>query len=94
MNIFWAKSYKILCKLAQIFFLHQFKNKIIFNFVIFLATIKGRTTNFFHPSLWLLFLDPESEIREGQKTGSGINISDPRLSRIRNTVVDTENEPQ
>jgi hypothetical protein len=34
---------------------HHFKNKIILNFVIFMATKKGRTT-FFYPSLLLLFL--------------------------------------
>jgi hypothetical protein len=34
------------------FFLHMFENKIIYNFVIFVATTKkGRTTKFFHPSL-------------------------------------------
>jgi hypothetical protein len=42
------------------------------------------TTNFFHPSLLLLFLDPGSEIRDpgsgvgkNQDPGSGINIPDP-----------------
>ncbi len=40
LTIFWVKSPIILCKLGQIFFLHQFKNKIIFNFVIFVATKK------------------------------------------------------
>jgi hypothetical protein len=29
-----------------------------YSFVIFVATKKGWTTNFFHPSLLLLFLDP------------------------------------
>ncbi len=43
------------------------------------------TTNFFHPSLLLLFLDPGSEIRDpgsemgnNQDPGSGINIPDPQ----------------
>ncbi len=43
------------------------------------------TTNFFHPSLSLLFLDPGSEIRDpgsvmgkNQDPGSGINIQDPQ----------------
>jgi hypothetical protein len=39
------------------FFLRQFQNKIIFNFVKFVATKKGMTTNFFHPS-FLRFFDP------------------------------------
>jgi hypothetical protein len=37
-----------------------FQNKIIFSFVKFVATKKDMTTNFFHPSLLLLFLDPGS----------------------------------
>jgi hypothetical protein len=32
---FWVKSFRILCKLAQIFLLHLFKDKIIFNFLSF-----------------------------------------------------------
>ncbi len=32
------------------FFLYLFKNKLIFNFVIFVATKKGRTTKFSPPS--------------------------------------------
>ncbi len=39
-TIFWVKSSIILRKLAQIFFLHHFKNKIIFNYVKFVATKK------------------------------------------------------
>jgi hypothetical protein len=47
--------------------------------VIFVATKKGWTTNIFsHPSLLLLFLDPGSGIRDGRKSGSGINIPDPQ----------------
>ncbi len=56
MTIFWVESSIILCKLAQN--------------VIFVATKKVHmTTNFFHPSLLLLFLDPGSKIRDGQKSG-------------------------
>jgi hypothetical protein len=44
---------------------YNFKNKIIFNFVKFVATIKGMTKNFFHPSLLMLLLDPGFEIRDG-----------------------------
>ncbi len=46
------------------FFLHQFKNKIVFNFVIFVATKKVGQPIFFHPSLLLPFLDPGSGIRD------------------------------
>jgi hypothetical protein len=46
------------------FFLQHFKNKIIFNFVKFVATRKVMTTIFFHPSLLLLFLNPGTEIRD------------------------------
>jgi hypothetical protein len=56
---------------------------LIFVIIVATKTKKGRTTNFFHPSLLLLFLDPGSEIRDpefrnGQKTGSGIHIPDPQ----------------
>ncbi len=65
--------------MAQIFFIQHFKNKIIFYYVKFMATKKSMTTNFFHPSLLLLFLDPRSEIRE---PGSGIGKNqDPGLCR-------------
>ncbi len=68
------------------FFLQHFKNKIIFNFVKFVATKKGMKTNFFHPSLLSLILDPGSEIQirdpgyvgKNQDLGSGINIPDPQ----------------
>jgi hypothetical protein len=50
------------------FFLQHFKISIIFSFVKFEAAKKGMASNFFHPSLLLLFLDP----------GSGINIPDPQ----------------
>jgi hypothetical protein len=64
----------ILCELAKILFL-------IFNFVMFEATKKGRTTNFF-PSLfcncccWIG--DQGSWIDKYQDPGSGINIPDPQ----------------
>ncbi len=59
------------------FFLQHFKTKTMYSFVKFVATLKGMTSNFFYPSLLLLFLDPGSEIRDGYKLGSGINIPDP-----------------
>jgi hypothetical protein len=57
-------------------FLQHFKNKIIFSFVKFVATKKGMTKLFFHPSLLLRLLDPGSGM--GKKSGSGINIPDPQ----------------
>jgi hypothetical protein len=42
------------------------------------------TTNFFQPSLLLLFLDPGSVIRD---PGSGINIPDPPHCKKHSTVV-------
>jgi hypothetical protein len=60
------------------FFLQHLKNKIIFNFVKFVATKQGLTTNFFHPSLLLLFLDPGSEIQD-----PGSEIRDPEWLKIR-----------
>jgi hypothetical protein len=56
-TIFWLKSYIILCKLAHIFYFASSKIKQ-YNFVIFVATKKGRTTNFFSPLSFVAFLDP------------------------------------
>ncbi len=50
----------------------------MFNFVKFVATKNGMTTNFFHPSLLLLFLDPGSGMGKNQDPGSGIKIPDPQ----------------
>jgi hypothetical protein len=47
--------------------------------VKFVATKKGMTKNFFHPSLLLLFLDPGSGMVKNQDPGSGINIPDLEL---------------
>ena len=60
LTIFWVKSSIILFKK----FLQHFKNKIIFNFVKFVATKKGMTTNFFAPLSFVLSLDPGSEIQD------------------------------
>jgi hypothetical protein len=82
---FWKPSYSFLgkkfyisLKICQIFFLQHFKNKIIFNFLKFMATKKGMTTNFFHSSLLFLFLDPKSGMGKNQDLGSGITIPDPQ----------------
>ena len=37
-----------------------------------MAPKKGMTTNFFHPSLLLLFLDPGSGMGKNQDPGSGM----------------------
>jgi hypothetical protein len=68
---FLELSDKLLCKkfynslkTGPNIFLQPLKNKITSNFVKFVATKKGSTTIFFHPSLLLMFLDPGSEIRD------------------------------
>jgi hypothetical protein len=57
------------------FLLQHFKNKILFNFVKFVATKKGMTKKFFHPSSLLRFLDPGSGM--GKKSGCGIRDKHP-----------------
>jgi hypothetical protein len=69
-----GRSSTILCILAR-HFLHQFKINIIFNFVIFAATKKGTTTNFFSPHIFVAVFvsrirDPRSGIRD---PGSGMD---------------------
>jgi hypothetical protein len=44
--------------------------------VKFVATKKGMTKKFFHPSSSLRFLDPGSGMGKNQDAGSGINIPD------------------
>ena len=65
-------------KICPNFFLQYSKNEIIFNFVNFMATKNGVTTNFFHPSLLLLFLDLGSWMGKNQDPGSRINIPNPQ----------------
>ena len=65
-------------KIGLNFFLQQFKNKIIFNYVKLVATKKDVTATFFHPSFLLLFLDPGSGMGKNQDPGSGINIPEPQ----------------
>jgi hypothetical protein len=62
---FLGKKFYNSLKNGPNFFLQHLKNKIIFNFVKFVATKKSLTQIFFHPSLLLLFLDPRSGIRNG-----------------------------
>jgi hypothetical protein len=63
-------------KIGSNYFLHHFKNKIIFNNVKFVSTKNGMTANFVPPSLLLLFLDPGSGMGKNQDPGYGINIPD------------------
>ncbi len=53
LTIFWVKSSIILnsLKIDPSFFLQTYKNKIIYNFVKFVAIRKGMTKHFFHPLL-------------------------------------------
>jgi hypothetical protein len=77
----WGKKFytviPVLCKLGQIFSSAvQFKNKISFNFVIFVATKKvGRGQEIFSPFSFIAVLDPGpiSGIRDGYK----LRIQDP-----------------
>ncbi len=63
--------------MAQIFFLQHFKNKIIYNFLKFVAPKKGLTTNFFS----LLSFVPVFGFGMGKKQDPGSGI----ISQIRNT---------
>jgi hypothetical protein len=69
MAIFKVKSSIILCKLSQIFF-----SLPVYNFVIFVATKKGRTTHFFPPLSFVAVFG--FGIRDGQKSGSWMFIPD------------------
>ncbi len=85
-------------KIGPNFFLQHLKNKIIYNFVKFVATLKCTyDIKFVYPSLLLLFLDPRSEIRDpgseirdlgsgmgkNQDPGSGKNIPDPQSAAVK-----------
>jgi hypothetical protein len=69
--------------------LSAFKNKIIFNFVKFLATKKGMTTNFFHPPFLFLFLDPGSGMGKNQDPNTGFGTLWP-AENPRGTVPQPE----
>ncbi len=67
---FLGKKFYNSLKTGPNFFLQHLKNKIIFNFVTFLATKKGLTTNFFSPLSFVAVFgsgiwDPRSGIRDG-----------------------------
>ncbi len=58
-------------------FLYLFKNKIIYNFMIFVATKMVGQTKYFPPSSFGAVLDPGSGMDKNQDPG--------KMSRIRNT---------
>jgi hypothetical protein len=60
---FLGKRFYNSLKIGPIFFLQHFKNKIIFNFVKFVATEKSATTNIFSPLSFVAVFG--SEIRDG-----------------------------
>ncbi len=66
------------------FFLYLFKNKIIYNFVIFEATKKVAPQMFSPPPLMFPLLDPGYEIRdkhpESRNTGFDTGTSFDRLN--------------
>jgi hypothetical protein len=69
-TVFVAKSTTILFEsVGSNYLLYLFKNKIISNFVKFVATKRGRTTNIFPPPLLLLLVDPGSGIGKIQDLG-------------------------
>jgi hypothetical protein len=78
-------------KIDPNFFLQHFKTKIIFNFVKFVATLKGMTTNFFSPLSFVAVLGsgirvPGSGMGKNQDPGSGRNIPDPQ--HCKNYITD------
>jgi hypothetical protein len=72
------------------FFLQHFKNKIIYNFVKFVATKKGMTTKFFYSPLTFVDVigsgirDPGS--RMGKKSGSRIRDKHPGSATLHYPV--------
>jgi hypothetical protein len=63
--LFRVKRTIILCELAQFFF---FKNKLILNFMVFVAT-KKEAQPIFPPPLFLPLLDPVSGMDKNQVPG-------------------------
>jgi hypothetical protein len=80
---FLGKKFYNSMKTGPNFFLQHFKNKIIYNFVKFVATKKGLTT-IFPPSLLLLFLDPGSEIRDPEWVKIRIRDKHPGSATLLN----------
>jgi hypothetical protein len=68
------------------------KKKIIFNFVIFVATKKGRAKKFFPSSFVAILLYPRFWIRE--KSGSGIWDKHPRSATLKFFPLETTSKNQ
>ncbi len=75
---FFVKKFYNSLKIGLNFFLQHFKNKIIYNFVKFMATKKLWQLFFVHPCLLMRFLDPGSGMGKNQDPGSGITIPEPQ----------------
>jgi hypothetical protein len=91
MTKFWVKSSISLGVLTKKKFLYLFKNKIIYNFMIFVATKHGRTTKFFPPPHLVLLLDPGSDIRD-KHPGSATLPPSTEKGGIKNKDHDDKNE--
>ncbi len=68
-DILLGKKFYNSLKTYPNFFSSTFQNKIIFNFVKFVATKKDMKTNFFTLLFCCYFLDPESGIGKNQDPG-------------------------
>jgi hypothetical protein len=83
MTNFWVKSDIILCVLAKKI-LYLFKNKIIYNFMIFVATKNGAVFGSRIP-------DPGSGIDKNHDPGSGILDRHPGSSTLCKSVASAYN---
>jgi hypothetical protein len=85
MTLFWGEKFYNSCKLAQIFFFTG-TNEIIQNFVIIVATKKGRTEKFstsnFVAVLGSVIGGPRSGIRDWWNSGSGIRNKRPESATL------------
>jgi hypothetical protein len=78
-----SKKFYNSLKIGLNFCLKHFKNEKFYNFIKFVATKKGMTTNFFSPLSFVVVFgsgirDPGSGMGKNQDPGSGINIPDPQ----------------
>ncbi len=92
---FWELSDNFLCKkfynslkIGPNFFLQHFKNKKMFNYVKFVATIKVYDNKIFSPLSFAAIFG--SGIRDGWKSRSGIYIPDPQHWRQVRESTDTD----
>ena len=87
---FLGKKFYNSLKTDPNFFLQLFKNKIIFNFVKFVATKKDMTKIFFTPLICCCFgsgiRDSGAGMGKNQDPGSGINIPGPPHCTLHTVV--------